>query len=257
MYFTNDTLYWDFLDENGEECTGLSSLMDLLFEGAMSTLSEGAPSTEIEFQHKGKYTLDGDMATLVMYLGLVLTGDYLWSNLVDPMIQSLWQSGAEITTTEKTENGEKVYDMAIKTDDPSVVLGSTDALESVAGMAGSLPADVDSMTDRDYSNYFSTFEYEMHFIYTMTTLKTMSTSIRATANQEEVKRGILEDTELKAGDTKLGLESLDLSSVIDFTFDNNLTIDFPSFDGYVEQELPEMEISSLIGGGTTSSASSF
>ena len=64
MYITDDTLYWDFLDENGQECTGLSSIFDLAFTALMETAqTEG--ENEFTFQHKGKYALDSSISRIL------------------------------------------------------------------------------------------------------------------------------------------------------------------------------------------------
>lgn len=238
LYYKDGTFYWDFLDENGEPCTGLSSLADLGFEALASAL--GA-SNEIEFQHKGKYELDAQMQMYMLLISAYLPS--LLPDYVDSMIQSLWQGGAEITTTKTGD----LYDMAITTNDPSIVLGSTSDLTSsagtgslVGGLTDELPVDVGSVTDGLGEDYFSTFEYELHFGYTINSLKSMSMTLEATTDETKVKEDILKDADLKAGDTELGLESISMSQTTDFTFDNNITIAFPSFDDYAVQEIPEL-----------------
>ena len=65
LYYTNNTMYWDFLDENGQECTGLSALADLAFSAAMSASGE---TSEIKFEHKGKYELDSTAQSYMMLI---------------------------------------------------------------------------------------------------------------------------------------------------------------------------------------------
>lgn len=242
LYFTNNTLYWDFLDENGQECTNLSSLADLAFSAAISATGE---TSNIEFEHKGKYVLDDDTASSLQFVQLLLPT--LISNAVDSMVQSLWEGGAEITTTQSRQLNETVYDMSIKTNDPSILVGGASDLGSssigslVGGMTDSLPVDVGSATDNLDADYFSSFEFELHFGYTVNSLKSMSMSLNATTDSAKVEAGILEEEDLKAGDTKMGLETIQMSQSTVFNFDNNITIAFPSFDTYVLQELPVTE----------------
>lgn len=242
LYFTNNTLYWDFLDENGQECTNLSSLADLAFSAAMSATGE---TSNIEFQHKGKYVLDDDTASYLQLVPMLLPT--LIPNAVDSMVQSLWEGGAEITTTQSRQLNETVYDMSIKTNDPSILVGGASDLSSssigslVGGMTDSLPVDVGSATDNLDADYFSSFEFELHFGYTTNSLKSMSMSLNATTDSAKVEAGILEEEDLKAGDTKMGLDTIQMSQSTVFNFDNNITITYPSFDTYVLQELPVTE----------------
>ncbi len=242
LYFTDNTLYWDYLDENGQECTNLSSLADLAFSAAMSATGE---TSDIEFEHKGKYVLDDETASYLKYIPLLLPT--IIPNAVDSMVQSLWEGGAEITTTQSRQLNETVYDMSIKTNDPSILVGGASDLGSssigslVGGMTDSLPVDVGSATDNLDADYFSSFEFELHFGYTVNSLKSMSMSLNATTDSAKVEAGILEEEDLKAGDTKMGLETIQMSQSTVFNFDNNITIAFPSFDTYVLQELPVTE----------------
>ena len=240
LYYKNSTLYWDFLDENGQECTNLSSLIDLAFSAAMSATGE---TSEIEFQHKGKYELDSNTASILSALTSSIVTSMLWSSGIDPMIQSLWEGGAEITTTET----DSLYNMSIKTSDPSVLLGGASEVASgaagslIGGMTGSLPVDVGSATDNIDEDYFSSFEFEINFGYTRNSLKSMSMSLDATADGSKVEAGILGEEDLKAGDTKMGLETIKMSQSTTFDFNNNITIAYPSFDDYVTQEMPATE----------------
>ena len=244
LYYKDSTFYWDFLDENGQECTGLSGLMDLAFEAMMSASGE---TSDIDFQHKGKYELDSSTASLLSVLTSSYVTSAIWSSGIDPLIQSLWEGGAEITTTQSRQLNETVYDMSIKTNDPSVLVGGASDLDSssigslVGGMTDSLPVDVGSATDNLDADYFSSFEFELHFGYTVNSLKSMSMSLNATTDSAKVEAGILEEEDLKAGDTKMGLETIQMSQSTVFNFDNNITIAYPSFDTYVLQELPVTE----------------
>ena len=240
LYYTNNTMYWDFLDENGQECTGLSALADLAFSAAMSASGE---TSEIEFEHKGKYELDSTAQSYMMLISAYLPS--LLPGVVDSVIQSLWQGGAEITTTSSKVLGETIYDMSIKTSDPSVLLGGTSGITDTAGslvggLTDSLPVDV-SDTDGITADYFTSFDFEMHFGYTVDSLRTMSMTLNATADETKVQEGILDDEELAAGDTKLGLSTIQMSQTTTFTFDNSISITYPSFDTYVTQELPVEE----------------
>ena len=240
LYYTNNTMYWDFLDENGQECTGLSALADLAFSAAMSASGD---SSDIEFQHKGKYELDSTAQSYMMLISAYLPS--LLPGVVDSVIQSLWQGGAEITTTSSKVLGETIYDMSIKTSDPSVLLGGTSGITDTAGslvggLTDSLPVDV-SDTDGITADYFTSFDFEMHFGYTVDSLRTMSMTLNATADETKVQEGILDDEELAAGDTKLGLSTIQMSQTTTFTFDNSISITYPSFDTYVTQELPVEE----------------
>ncbi|MCR5514486.1 MAG: hypothetical protein K6F36_03510 [Bacilli bacterium] len=239
LYYTNNTFYWDFLDENGQECTGLSALADLAFSAMMSASDE---SSDIEFQHKGKYELEGNMQTSMMLISLLPT---LIPGAVDSAIQSLWQGGAEITTTSSKVLGQTIYDMSIKTSDPSVLLGGTSDITDTAGslvggLTDSLPVDV-SDTDGITADYFTSFDFEMHFGYTVDSLRSMSMTLNATADETKVMEGILDDEDLAAGDTKLGLSTIQMSQNTVFTFDNSISITYPSFDTYVTQEVPATE----------------
>lgn len=239
LYYTNNTMYWDFLDESGQECTGLSALADLAFSAMMSASDE---SSDIEFQHKGKYELEGNMQTSMMLISLLPT---LIPGAVDSAIQSLWQGGAEITTTSSKVLGQTIYDMSIKTSDPSVLLGGTSDITDTAGslvggLTDSLPVDV-SDTDGITADYFTSFDFEMHFGYTVDSLRSMSMTLNATADETKVMEGILDDEDLAAGDTKLGLSTIQMSQTTNFTFDNSISITYPSFDTYVTQELPVEE----------------
>ncbi len=240
LYYTNNTMYWDFLDENGQECTGLSALADLAFSAAMSASGD---SSDIEFQHKGKYELDSTAQSYMMLISAYLPS--LLPGVVDSVIQSLWQGGAEITTTSSKVLGETIYDMSIKTSDPSVLIGGTSDITDTAGslvggLTDSLPVDV-SDTDGITADYFTSFDFEMHFGYTVDSLRTMSMTLNATADETKVQEGILDDEELAAGDTKLGLSTIQMSQTTTFTFDNSISITYPSFDTYVTQELPVEE----------------
>ncbi|MBR4274563.1 MAG: hypothetical protein IKQ34_00945 [Bacilli bacterium] len=239
LYYKNNTFYWDFLDENGQECTGLSALADLAFSAAMSASGD---SSDIEFQHKGKYELDSDTQSLMMLISLLPS---LIPGAVDSVIQSLWQGGAEITTTSSKVLGETIYDMSIKTSDPSVLIGGTSGITDTAGslvggLTDSLPVDV-SDTDGITADYFTSFDFEMHFGYTVDSLRSMSMTLNATADETKVMEGILDDEDLEAGDTKLGLSTIQMSQTTNFTFDNSISITYPSFDTYVTQELPATE----------------
>lgn len=240
LYYTNNTMYWDFLDENGQECTGLSALADLAFSAAMSASGD---SSDIEFQHKGKYELDSTAQSYMMLISAYLPS--LLPGVVDSVIQSLWQGGAEITTTSSKVLGETIYDMSIKTSDPSVLIGGTSDITDTAGslvggLTDSLPVDV-SDTDGITADYFTSFNFEMHFGYTVDSLRSMSMTLNATADETKVQEGILDDEDLAAGDTKLGLSTIQMSQTTNFTFDNSISITYPSFDTYVTQELPVEE----------------
>ena len=239
LYYTNNTFYWDFLDESGQECTGLSALADLAFSAMMSASDE---TSDIEFQHKGKYELDSSTQTSMMFISLLPS---LIPGAVDSVIQSLWQGGAEITTTSSKVLGQTIYDMSIKTSDPSVLLGGTSDITDTAGslvggLTDSLPVDV-SDTDGITADYFTSFDFEMHFGYTVDSLRSMSMTLNATADETKVMEGILDDEDLEAGDTKLGLSTIQMSQTTNFTFDNSIAITYPSFDTYVTQELPATE----------------
>lgn len=241
LYYKNNTFYWDFLDESGQECTGLSALADLAFSAAMSASGD---SSDIEFQHKGKYELDSSTTQTSMLLISILPT--LIPGAVDSVIQSLWQGGAEITTTSSKVLGETIYDMSIKTSDPSVLIGGTSGITDTAGslvggLTDSLPVDV-SDTDGITADYFTSFDFEMHFGYTVDSLRTMSMTLNATADETKVQEGILDDEELAAGDTKLGLSTIQMSQTTTFTFDNSISITYPSFDTYVTQEVPATEV---------------
>ncbi len=239
LYYTNNAMYWDFLDESGQECTGLSALADLAFSAMMSASDE---SSDIEFQHKGKYELDSNTQTSMMLISLLPS---LIPGAVDSVIQSLWQGGAEITTTSSKVLGQTIYDMSIKTSDPSVLIGGTSDITDTAGslvggLTDSLPVDV-SDTDGITADYFTSFDFEMHFGYTVDSLRSMSMTLNATADETKVMEGILDDEDLAAGDTKLGLSTIQMSQTTNFTFDNSISITYPSFDTYVTQELPVEE----------------
>ena len=240
LYYENNTFYWDFLDESGQECTGLSALADLAFSAAMSASGD---SSDIEFQHKGKYELDSTAQSYMMLISAYLPS--LLPGAVDSVIQSLWQGGAEITTTSSKVLGETIYDMSIKTSDPSVLIGGTSDITDTAGslvggLTDSLPVDV-SDTDGITADYFTSFNFEMHFGYTVDSLRSMSMTLNATADETKVMEGILDDEDLAAGDTKLGLSTIEMSQTTNFTFDNSISITYPSFDTYVTQELPVEE----------------
>ena len=82
----------------------------------------------------------------------------------------------------------------------------------------------------------------MHFGYTEDSLRSMSMTLNATADETKVREGILDDEDLEAGDTKLGLETIQMSQNTVFTFDNSISIAYPTFDDtYVTQELPVTE----------------
>ena len=241
LYYKNNTFYWDFLDESGVECTGLSSLADLAFSAVMSASGD---SSDIEFQHKGKYELDSTTQTYMMLIAAYLPS--LIPGAVDSVIQSLWQGGAEITTTSSKVFGETIYDMSIKTNDPSVLIGGTSDITDTAGslvggLTDSLPVDVSGATDDLGSDYFTSFDFEMHFGYTVDSLRSISMTLNATADETKVMEGILDDENLEAGDTKLGLSTIQMSQTTNFTFDNSISITYPSFDTYVTQELPVEE----------------
>ena len=240
LYYKNNTFYWDFLDESGQECTGLSALADLAFSAMMSASGD---SSDIEFQHKGKYELDSTTQTYMTLIAAYLPS--LIPGAVDSVIQSLWQGGAEITTTSSKVSGETIYDMSIKTSDPSVLIGGTSDITDTAGslvggLTDSLPVDV-SDTDGITADYFTSFDFEMHFGYTVDSLRSMSMTLNATADETKVMEGILDDENLAAGDTKLGLSTIQMSQTTNFTFDNSISITYPSFDTYVTQELPATE----------------
>ena len=206
-------------------------------------MSASGDSSDIEFQHKGKYELDSTAQSYMMLISAYLPS--LLPGVVDSVIQSLWQGGAEITTTSSKVLGETIYDMSIKTSDPSVLLGGTSGITDTAGslvggLTDSLPVDV-SDTDGITADYFTSFDFEMHFGYTVDSLRTMSMTLNATADETKVQEGILDDEELAAGDTKLGLSTIQMSQTTTFTFDNSISITYPSFDTYVTQELPVEE----------------
>ncbi|MBR6866565.1 MAG: hypothetical protein IKM80_04965 [Bacilli bacterium] len=69
----------------------------------------------------------------------------------------------------------------------------------------------------------------------------MTTILSATTDSTEVEEGILDEENLEAGQTKMGLDTIQMSQSTAFTFDNNITIAYPSFDTYVLQELPVEE----------------
>ena len=180
LYYNDDTLYWDFLDENGQECTGLSGLLDVALPALLSSAS--ADATGFTFQHKGKIDLseislsESETSSLALsdiidLLFSDLVTGMIWSSGIDPLIQSLWQGGAEITTTSSKVLGETVYDMSIKTSDPSVLLGGASDLSSsgagslVGGLTGSLPVDVSDATDSIAADYFSSFEFQFSQIH--------------------------------------------------------------------------------------------
>ena len=245
LYYKNNTFYWDFLDENGQECTGLSALADLAFSAAMSASGD---SSDIEFQHKGKYELDSSTTQTSMLLISILPT--LIPGAVDSVIQSLWQGGAEIKTTSSKVLGETIYDMSIKTSDPSVLIGGTSGITDTAGslvggLTDSLPVDV-SDTDGITADYFTSFNFEMHFGYTVDSLRSMSMTLNATADETKVMEGILDDEDLTAGDTKLGLSTIQMSQTTNFTFDNSISITYPSFDTYVTQEVPATEVPAVV-----------
>ena len=244
LYYKNNTFYWDFLDENGQECTGLSGLMDLAFEAMMSASGE---TSDIEFQHKGKYELDSSTASLLSILTSSYVTSAIWSSGIDPLIQSLWKGGADITVIQSRQLNETVYDMSIKTFDPSALFGSASDLTSsgvgslVGGLTDSLPVDVSSATDNLDEDYFSSFLFELRFSYTVNSLKSMTMILGATTDSTKVEEGILDDENLEAGQTKMGLETIQMSQSTAFTFDTSLTITYPSFNDYVTQELPVEE----------------
>ena len=244
LYYKNNTFYWDFLDENGQECTGLSGLMDLAFEAMMSASGE---TSDIDFQHKGKYELDSSTASLLSILTSSYVTSAIWSSGIDPLIQSLWKGGADITVIQSRQLNETVYDMSIRTFDPSALFGSASDLTSsgvgslVGGLTDSLPVDVSSAADNLDEDYFSSFLFELRFSYTVNSLKSMTMILGATTDSTKVEEGILDDENLEAGQTKMGLETIQMSQSTAFTFDNSLTITYPSFDTYVTQELPVEE----------------
>ena len=88
---------------------------------------------------------------------------------------------------------------------------------------------------------FATFEFEMSFTYSATELKTMSTSLNATMDEAKMKQSILEEEDLEAGESKWGLDSIEMTQDITFNYEN-IDLGFPaSFDDYVTQELPTEE----------------
>ena len=248
VYYDDNTIYWDFLDENGAECTGLSSLMDLAFSAAMNISDSGS---DIEFQHKGKIELGSTYGMIISLAFSETMMESIWSSGLDPVIQSLWTAGAAMETKTTSPAGTpaamREYKTTIKINDPSILTGSvSDTLEDSGGTAGALLGsssplgDVTEQLD-GAGDMFSTFEYEMSFVYSATELKSMSTSVKATTDEAKVKENILEDDELKAGDSKFGLENIEMTQNITFNY-QNIDLGFPtSFDDYVTQELPAEE----------------
>ena len=247
IYYSDSTIYWDFLDENGAECTGLSNLMDLAFSAAMQASDD---SSDIEFQHKGKIEL-GSYGTLISLMFNETLMNSIWSEGLDPMIQALWTAGAEMETKTTTPAGTpaamREYETTIKVTDPSMLTGTvSDTLEEGSATTGALigsSSPLGDVTDQldGVEDIFATFEFEMSFTYSATELKTMSTSIKATTDEVKVKESILEDDDLEAGESKWGLDNIEMSQDITFNY-QNIDLGFPtSFDDYVTQELPTEE----------------
>ena len=247
VYYDDNTIYWDFLDENGAECTGLSNLMDLAFSTAMNVSDSGS---DIEFQHKGKIEL-GSYGTLISLMFSETLMNSIWSEGLDPMIQALWTAGAEMETKTTSPAGTpaamREYETTIKVTDPNMLTGTvSDTLEEGSTNTGALigsSSPLGDVTDQldGVEDMFATFEFEMSFTYSATELKTMSTSINATTDETKVKESLLEDDDLEAGDSKWGLDNIEMSQDITFNY-QNIDLGFPaSFDDYVTQELPTEE----------------
>ncbi len=244
IYYCDNALYWDFLDENGNECTALSGLLDLVFERAFEAAD---PTSDIEFQHKGKIEIENPLISLLISSTIANLGS-MWSS-IDPMIQSLWQNGADMTTVTTSEAGtpktKLEYETKIKITDPSILSGTlSDTLESSSGTAATLlgessPLDDMSEEVEDMSDMFKTFEAEISFAYSATELKGMKSSVKVTADETKVIENILAEEGVKAGDSKLSLDSLEISQDVTFNY-QDISLGLPaSFDSYVTQELPE------------------
>ena len=248
VYYDDNTIYWDFLDENGAECTGLSNLMDLAFSAAMNISDSGS---DIEFQHKGKIELGSTYGMIISLMFSESMMESIWSSGFDPVLQSLWTAGADMETKATSPAGTpaamREYKTTIKINDPSILTGTvSDTLEDSDGTTGALIGsssplgDVTEQLD-GAEDMFSTFECEMSFVYSATELKSMSTSVKATTDEAKVKESLLEDDELEAGDSKFGLENIEMTQNITFNY-QNIDLGFPaSFDDYVTQELPVEE----------------
>lgn len=246
IYYKDDTIYWDFLDENGQECTGLSNLADLAFEAAMEASD---PNSDIEFQHKGKIELGSTYGMLISYMFSESVMSQIWSSGLDPVIQSLWTAGAEMETKTTSPVGTpaamREYETTIKITDPSMLAGTvSDTLDESGSTTSTLlgsSSPLGDVTDQldGIEDLFDTFEYEMSFTYSATELKTMSTSVNATIDEAKMKQSILEDDELEAGDSKWGLDNIEMTQDITFNY-SNIDLGLPdSFDDYVTQEFPE------------------
>ena len=246
IYYKDDTIYWDFDDENGQECTGLSNLADLAFEAAMEASD---PNSDIEFQHKGKIELGSTYGMLISAMFSESMMSQIWSSGLDPVIQSLWTAGAEMETKTTSPVGTpaamREYETTIKITDPSMLAGTvSDTLDESGSTTGTLigsSSPLGDVTDQldGIEDLFDTFEYEMSFTYSATELKTMSTSINATIDEAKMKQSILEDDELEAGDSKWGLDNIEMTQDITFNY-SNIDLGLPdSFDDYVTQEFPE------------------
>ncbi len=249
IYFTNKTLYWDFLDENGQECSDIATLAGLLATLAVSQNESGDDVTDFVFQTKGKYVLDSEMGdTLTMLAAMIgspLISSSLTSNTLDPLLQSLWTNGADMSTTDKTENGEKIYNTKIKVDDASIIQAAIEEMQensSSSGATGLLPSSTPTTLiddGEDLSDYLDTFNLELEFVYSVTSLKSSSTSLKFTVDEAASQAEILAGNDLVAGDSKTSITSFELSSSDTFTFSDSLQINFPSFDNYTLQVIPE------------------
>ena len=247
IYYSDSTIYWDFLDENGAECEGIANLLDLAFTAAMQASDD---SSDIEFQHKGKIDL-GTYGTLISLMFNESLMNSIWSEGLDPMIQSLWTAGAEMETKTTSPAGTpaamREYETTIKVTDPSMLAGTvSDTLDESASTTGTLigsSSPLGDVTDQldGIEDMFATFEFEMSFTYSATELKTMSTSLNATMDEAKMKQSILEEEDLEAGESKWGLDSIEMTQDITFNYEN-IDLGFPaSFDDYVTQELPTEE----------------
>ena len=206
-------------------------------------------SSDIEFQHKGKIELDSTYGMLISFMLGEQMMSGIWSSSIDPMIQALWTAGAEMETKTTTPAGTpaamREYETTIKVTDPSMLAGTvTDTLEEGSTNTGALigsSSPLGDVTDQldGVEDMFATFEFEMSFTYSATELKTMSTSVNATIDEAKMKQSILEDDELEAGESKWGLDNIEMTQDITFNY-SNIDLGLPdSFDDYVTQEFPE------------------
>ena len=207
--------------------------------------------SDIEFQHKGKIELGSTYGMIISLMFSESMMESIWSSGFDPVLQSLWTAGADMETKATSPAGTpaamREYKTTIKINDPSILTGTvSDTLEDSDGTTGALIGsssplgDVTEQLD-GAEDMFSTFECEMSFVYSATELKSMSTSVKATTDEAKVKESLLEDDELEAGDSKFGLENIEMTQNITFNY-QNIDLGFPaSFDDYVTQELPVEE----------------